>query len=56
MKRIRTSEQNRAFFRRRQAQHLDLAERCDSEGARNLHLRFAAIYARRADEDMVEPD
>ncbi|MGR6329017.1 hypothetical protein ACU5AX_08125 [Sphingomonas sp. XXL09] len=52
----RTPEEDRDYWQRRCAAHRAMAARCDDPAQRGLHERFAALYAARWHDVVVEGD
>lgn len=50
----RTADEERDYFQRRSANHARLAENCPVDWQRALHLKFATLYAERADQVVVQ--
>lgn len=51
-----TDAEERAFLRKRAADHEARAAAAQDDALRALHLRFAALYLERAEERLVEDD
>lgn len=53
---VRTPADDRAYFLKRSADHRRLADRAEQASSRLAHERFAATYAQRAADIVVEHD